>query len=482
MERARRSLSEFTRQAWSVIEPATEYIESWHLGAVFEHLEAVSRGQIKDLVINIPPRHMKSIAVSVVWPAWEWVNSPHIRWLFSSYSGPLSIRDSVKCRRLIQSPWYQQGFGGSFKLTDDQNSKIRFENDKSGYRLATSVDGIGTGEGGDRIIVDDPHNVKEALSEPVRQATISWWDETMSTRGNDPKTVARVIVMQRVHEKDLTAHVLEKGGYVHLCLPAEYEPTKIVYFDGKPKEVLASEVVTDIGFTDPRKVEGQLLCPDRFGPEEISKLKRSLGSYGVACQLQQRPSPRGGGVFKSGLLGRYRQTPRLISRRMYGDTAQKTKERNDYSVIEIWGKGDDGKIYLIDLIRGKWEAPELETKIVDFWNKYSLAPEFGVPLSKMLIEDKVSGTGLIQSIRKKGGIPVQAIQRNVDKLTRAYDCQPSVEAGLVCIPQEAVWVSDFCQELDQFTNNDTHAHDDQIDPMMDAIYDLLLNWRVSLYD
>jgi hypothetical protein len=224
-ERARRSLREYIRMAWHVVEPSTPYVHGWHIDAMCEHLEAVTAGEIRNLLITVPPRHMKSLTVSVFWPTWEWLTHPERRWLFSSYALSLAIRDSLKCRRLILSPWYQRHFGHVYALTDDQNAKLRFENDKTGYRLSTSVGGAATGEGGDRLVCDDPHNVREADSDVIRAATLVWWDETMSTRLNDPATGARVIIGQRVHENDLAGHVLEQGGYEHLCLRCEYEPT-----------------------------------------------------------------------------------------------------------------------------------------------------------------------------------------------------------------------------------------------------------------
>src|SRR5437016_131595 len=178
---AARSLLEFVRQAWPIVEPSTPLVPGWHIDAIIEHLEAVSRGQIRNLLINVPPRHMKSLLVSVFWPAWEWIRYPQRRWLYSSYGAQLSIRDSVKCRRLIESPWYQQRWGDRFALTSDQNTKGRFDNNRSGYRLSTSVGGAATGEGGDRIVCDDPHNVQEAESDSVRKATVDWWDVVMST-------------------------------------------------------------------------------------------------------------------------------------------------------------------------------------------------------------------------------------------------------------------------------------------------------------
>src|SRR3984893_3825149 len=191
-ELASRSLGEFVRQAWPVVEPSTAFVPGWHIDAIIEHLEAVTRGQIRNLLINVPPRHMKSLLVSVFWPAWEWIAHPERRWLYSSYAASLSIRDSVQCRRLIESPWYRSRWGHIFSLTGDQNAKMRFDNNRSGYRLSTSVGGSVTGEGGDRIVCDDPHKVDEVHSDTVRKAATEWWDVAMSTRANDRKSSALV--------------------------------------------------------------------------------------------------------------------------------------------------------------------------------------------------------------------------------------------------------------------------------------------------
>ena len=209
---ASRSLDDFTKAAWHVIEPGTPYVDGWHLTAISEHLEAINKGHIRNLLINIPPRHMKSIQVAVMWPVFTWINRPDFRWLFASYAGSLSVRDSLKCRRLIESPWFQDLWGDRFQLTGDQNAKTFFENDHSGYRFATSVGASTTGHGGDCIVVDDPHNALEANSDAMRESTLEWWDQAMSTRLNNPKTGAKVVVMQRLHEKDLSGHILSQGG------------------------------------------------------------------------------------------------------------------------------------------------------------------------------------------------------------------------------------------------------------------------------
>ena len=288
-EEMKRSLKEFTKNSWQAIEPGRDFYDNWHIDAISEHLQAVVEGDIKRLIINIPPRHMKSISVAVALPAWTWTIQPSKRFLFASYAGSLSIRDSVKCRRLIDSQWYKSYFGDTFKLTSDQNQKQRFENDKTGQRIATSVDGALTGEGGDIIVIDDPHNVREAESSTVREGVLEWWDQAMQTRLNDPKTGAFIIIMQRVHENDLTGHILrnEYNAWDHLCLPARYEI-------GHP-----TPTRTSLGFSDPRTKEGELLWEKRIDEKTLGTLEKSLGSYASAGQLQQRPMPKGGGILKA---------------------------------------------------------------------------------------------------------------------------------------------------------------------------------------
>src|SRR6266850_1425394 len=281
--RAQENLLSFVRQAWNIVEPNSVYSHNWHIDAICEHLQAVTDGQIHNLLINMPPRSMKSLCVSVFWPMWEWTTRPHIRWMYSSYALSLAVRDSLKCRRIIDSEWYKRNWGSVFTLYKDQNLKSRFENSKSGYRLAVSVGSAATGEGGDRIVCDDPHNVIDAESEVVRSNTLEWWDQSMNSRLNNPKTGAKVIVMQRVHQNDLTGHILDQGEYIHLRLPAEFE--------------IENKCFTSIGWQDPRKEDGELLWPDRMPIEVLRSLRRSLGPLSYAGQYQQRPMPAEGGQF-----------------------------------------------------------------------------------------------------------------------------------------------------------------------------------------
>jgi hypothetical protein len=237
-EKARRCLYEFVRQAWSVLEPETPFVDGPHVRAVCDHLQAVSEGRIQNLIVNIPPGHAKSLLTGVFWVAWCSIDHPESRWLFSSYREPLATRDSVKCRRLIESEWYQKNWGDRYQLRDDQNQKNRFENTRTGYRVVVPMC-AGTGERGDFVIVDDPHSVDRAESETERRAAIEWWNGAMSTRLNDLATGHKVVVMQRLHEADLTGDLLTKGGYELLCLPAEFEPER--------------RCNTSIGWSDPRQ-------------------------------------------------------------------------------------------------------------------------------------------------------------------------------------------------------------------------------------
>jgi predicted phage terminase large subunit-like protein len=231
----RQRLLDFVRGGWHVLEPGNPFVSGWHLDVICHHLEAVTDRQIRNLVINIPPRHMKSLAVAVFWPAWSWTFQPESRWIFASYGKSLASRDSRKTRRVIKSAWYQSQWGELVRLVPDQDQVTRFENERQGYRIATSVNGEATGEGGDFLVADDPHKVGEGESEAKRTRVLSWWDETMSTRHNNPKTGCKVIVMQRVHDQDLAGHVLEQGGYHHLCLPARYERPAVMVSGGIPQ-------------------------------------------------------------------------------------------------------------------------------------------------------------------------------------------------------------------------------------------------------
>lgn len=456
-EACKRSLSEFVKSAWHIVEPTQPYVHGWHIDAVCAHLEAVTRGDITRLLINIPTGMMKSLLVGVFWPAWEWgaCGMASMRYVAASHSQEFATRDTVKMRRLVSSEWYQNLW--PVGLTKDQNEKTKFENEKTGFRQAMAMASL-TGTRGDRVLLDDPHSVEGALSDADRTRALRIFKETIPHRLNNPISSAIVVVMQRLHEYDVSGFILsEDHGYTHLMLPMEFE--------------VARACKSPI-YPDKRTTEGELLFPERFPKEVVERDKKMMGSHGTAGQFQQRPTARGGNIIKGEWFGRYTVPPKIVSKMVFADTAQKTEERHDYSVFELWGKGEDGKIYLLDLIRGKWESPDLRRKAGDFWNAHK-----SEGVSKMMVEEAASGTGLIQDIKKDASIPIFGIKRSRDKYLRVMDAAPQIEAGYVMIPDDAPWVSDFITECEAFTSNDTHPHDDQIDPMVDAIAEFLQSKR-----
>ena len=474
-------MAKFITLAWPVVEPATEFVPGPHLDAIVKHLEAVTNGEIHNLLINIPPRHMKSLAVSVFWPVWEWIRWPQRRWLFASYAMSLSVRDSVRCRRLIESPWFQQRWGDRFQLTGDQNTKERFDNDCGGSRIATSVGGSATGEGGDRVVVDDPHNVTERESDAIRRATLEWWDQTMSTRLNDPKRGARVIVMQRVHEKDLSRHVLEQGGYEHLCLPAEFEP--------------ARKFSTSIKWTDHRTTEGELLWPERIGAKELADFKLRLGPSGYAGQFQQRPVPAGGARFRQEWFRYFRgtgyqpvesesdlqDTGRLPVPQAYEliqpdgtrrlvrpddcwrfavmDPAGTEREQNNrpcYTVIQVWDVTKAHEMLLVHQYRAQVQAPdaaEVATRI---------AREYDVQY--IGIERDGIGLGIVQTV-KRSGVTVKPIKARSSKEARSETAEIRMAAGTIYFPQGAPFLWELEQELLHFPKGE---FSDQVDALSHA--------------
>ncbi len=454
-EKARRSLREYVSQAWSVVEPSTQFVPGWHIDAICEHLEAMLQGQIRNLLINIPPRFMKSLLACVFFPTWAWIDRPHLRWLCSSYAESLSVRDSVKSRRVIQSPWYQRHWGNRFRLTSDQNAKERFENDKTGYRIATSVGGTATGEGGDFVVTDDPHNVKEVASKTQREEVLMWWDNVMSTRLNDPKTGHKLIIMQRSHYSDLAGHVLEQGGYEHLCLPMEYESDR--------------HCVTKIGWEDPRKNEGELLWGSRYGEAELQVLKKPLGTYGYAGQMQQSPVPAGGGLFKQkdflyfknqqdGAYLLYRRDGELTSvpksvcwRFQTCDTATSIKDSADWFVNATWAVTPSNQLLLVNVLRERIEGPDQQGLMRRQHITYR--PAF------QGVENKTFGLTLIQSMRRSG-LPVVPLEADSDKFSRALPIAAKMEAGEVFFLKDADWLQEYESELLNFPAG---KHDDQVD-------------------
>jgi predicted phage terminase large subunit-like protein len=465
------SLYEFVKQSWHVVEPGIPFIPSWHIEEICEHLEAVSAGDIHRLLINIPPRHSKSTIVSVMWPMWEWLTNPEHKYLCASYSGNLSIRDNLKSRRLIQSPWYQERWGHMFALAGDQNAKQRFENNKTGYRIATSVGGTATGEGGSRLILDDPHGAQDAQSDAMRESSLEWFNMVWSTRLNNPREDAMVTVMQRLHEQDISGYILENvNSWEHICIPAEW--------DGKRR-------YTSLGAYDPRKTIGELICPARFGEKEITALKQQLGVYGTAGQLQQDPTPAEGGILKTDFFGLWpcdKALPQFEYVLQSYDCAFTEKTTGDPTAFTAWGifthKGVRNAM-LLDAWDEHMSYPNLREKAIKEWSSEYGGMTKNSPYVKarkpdrVLIEAKASGQSLIQDLRT-ARIPVAGYNPgNADKISRAHQAAPTLELGLIWVPESAknpgqpvTWATAFMKQLAKFP---VAEHDDYVDTFTQAI-------------
>lgn len=435
-ERSKRSLKQFIHYFWPYIDPA-KYVDNWHIDAICEHLQAVASGEIKRLIINVPPRHMKSILVSVAYPVWKWLHDPSHRFLTGSYGLSLSTRLAVASRRVVESPLYQNMIKtDGWNIRSDQNQKQYYETTKGGYRLVTSVGGSLTGEGGDTLILDDPHNVeKQVLSKTDRESSCQWYDSAFSTRLNDPEKSSIIIIMQRLHEKDICGHVSGIEHWEKLILPAEYE--------GKKKPICT-------GWEDPRTQQKELLWPARVTAEVLEGAKKRLGAYGYAGQYQQRPAPLEGSMIDLAWFKRYQFAPAdIVGIFQFWDTAQKDNEiNNDPWVCGTWAMTYDG-FYLLDVFRNWMTYPEGKKKVVELAEKYNP--------TAIMIEDKSTGSSLLQEIK---GYPLVAYQPEGDKIARMAAQSAVIEGGKVHIPDDAPWMLDFTDEVSAFPKSD---HDDQVD-------------------
>lgn len=439
-EACRRKLSTFVKEAWSVLEPGQPYIHGWHVDAICDHLEAITYGDIKRLLINIPPGTMKSTLTSVFWPAWEWGprNLPSTRIIGASHEQGLATRDTLKMRRLVTSEWYQERW--PTVLTADQNQKTYYENDKTGFRQACAVKSM-TGKRGDRVIWDDPHSVEAALSVAERETALRVFQETLPTRLNNPDRSAIVIVMQRLHEEDVSGYILANDlGYEHLCLPMEFETDR--------------KCITSIGFEDPRKEDGELLFPGRFSRETVERDKKVMGTYATAGQFQQRPAPRSGGFFSWEKLEIVQATPKIVKKVRYWDKAG-TQDGGCYTAGVLMGRGDDGCWYVLDVVHGQWAAPLREKTIKQ-------SAELDGRSTSIWIEEE-GGSGGKESaqatIKNLAGFKIQAERPTGDKAVRAEPYAVQVEAGNIKI-LAGPWNKTF---IDEHKNFPRGKYKDQID-------------------
>ena len=512
LRRSRRAcqsdLGEFVHEAWKVVEPGNELVWGWHMQAICDHLEAVYNGEINRLLINVPPGFSKSLLTSVFFPSWCWANDPHMRFLCASHSQNLAIRDSTKMRRLIQSDWFQARWGKDVVLTGDQNAKTKFENTKAGFREAVAAGSI-TGSRGDIVIIDDPHSVESAASEAMRASTAEWFLEAVPTRLNNPAESAIIVIMQRLHQEDVSGIILDKQlGYEHLMLPMEYEADRKCY--------------TSIGFEDPRETDGELLFPDRFPRDVVDRDKRVMGVYASAGQFQQRPTPKGGAIIKRddwllwnddeaathGIKGAsmYPSMDYIIASL---DTAYTEKQENDASYLTIWGVWqrsasiafastnaaghrfehveERDTVPAVMLMHAKEmrlpvHGPDVERlngendfsymkRKRDSWGLCEwtahMCSQFKV--DKLLIEAKANGITVadeLKRLNRTAGWSVELVNPGAqDKVARAYAVQPVFSNGQVYCPDRD-WAEKVIAQCESFPKG---KFDDAVDSTTQAL-------------
>lgn len=436
---ARQSFAGFVRAAWHVLEPTSELKWGWSLDAICEHFEAVTNGEVKKLLINVPPGCMKSLLTGVLWPAWEWgpKGRPGLRYLGTAHKQDLGVRDNLKCRRLIQSEWYQERW--PMKLTSDQNAKTKFENEHTGFREAMAFTSL-TGSRGDRVLLDDPLSVDHANSDADMKAAEITFTEALPTRVNNDDS-AIVVIMQRLNEKDTSGIILQRElGYVHLCLPMRFEAER--------------KCTTSIGFQDPRTVDGELLFPERFPEETVASLERTMGSYAAAGQLQQRPAPREGGMFKKAWFPIVRAIP-AGTRFVRGWDLAATEGAGDWTAGVKIGRQKNGRFIIAGVARDRKATAGVEQMLVNTASQDGYMCEISIPQDP-------GQAGKAQAsyyIGKLAGYTARATPESGDKETRAGPLAAQAEAGNVDV-LEGDWNETFFDEITVFPNG---SFDDQVD-------------------
>lgn len=476
------SLYEFAKAAWSEVEP-NEWIDAWHIKAIAEHLEALYYKKIRYLVINIPPRHGKSLLANVFFAAWVLAKDPTKRLFHTSYSHSLATKHHKACRQLIRSPWYQKYWGTKYGIRDDSDNQTEFVTDKMGSRMIASVGGVNTGFGFDYIFADDPNKVgRDSESIKIRENVIEWWSNNISTRAVRFEDLCRCILMQRSNVMDLSGFVLSQNNpdIVHLCLPLEYE-------ESRKCSTIVLPSTNGKKWTDPRKKEGELLCPQLMSPAKLKSLKLELREYGVAGQLQQRPSPVGGSYFKREWLSwwceDYAPDCDLIFQSW--DTAMSDSVSACFSACTTWGvfldKVGNKNLILLNMWQDKVLYPDLREMAQRLANNHHdnvlhapMAEGSGRPVDFVLIEYASTGGPLIHDLRK-ANVPVKKFvpKKFGSKDSRADIASALIEGGRIWLPAKAPnfvelknYAEKFATALELFPNDQTR---DIVDSMSQAV-------------
>ena len=436
----RQDFSTFAARCFHDLNPQAELALNWHLEVIAAKLTAVREGKIRRLIINLPPRHLKSLMASIAYPAWCLGHDPSAQILCVSYAQDLADKLARDCRSIMLSQWYRQIF--PTRLAAHRQAVQEFLTTRQGYRLATSNGGVLTGRGADIILIDDPLKPEEALSDARRQATNEWYDHTLYSRQNDKRHGAIVVIMQRLHEDDLVGHVLGQEEWEVVRFPAIAEADEV------------HKIETIWGPRSFTRRQGDALHPEREPPDTLDRIRRTLGEYNFAGQYQQTPAPLGGGMVKAEWFKRYapNNRPESFERIIQSwDTANKATELSDFSVCTTWGvRGKD--LFLLNVLRKRLEYPALKRAVREQHSQFDA--------DVVLIEDKASGTQLIQELIADGFHRVKRYKPECDKIMRLHAQTATIENGFVRLPEAAPWLAEYLHEMTVFPKG---KHDDQVD-------------------
>lgn len=433
----RQDLGIFIARSFRTVSPGPAYVHNWHIDAIAHALTRCYHRETRRLIITMPPRNLKSISASVAFPAWALGHDPQLRFTCVSYSHELAAKHARDCRAIMESEWYERTFPGT-RISRSKSAELEYETTARGSRYATSVGGTLTGRGGNFILIDDPMKPADAMSDVKRQAVKDWYDQTLSSRLDNKTSDVIVLIMQRLHVDDLVGHVLEKEAWEHLDLPAIAETVQ--------------EVPIDVGVTYTRQV-GDILHEEREPKAVLDQLKVTMGSATFSAQYQQAPVPADGNLLRWEWFKTYADIPRHAKIYQSWDTASKTDELNDYTVCTTWAV--DGQVYyLVDLYRQRLEFPDLKRQVIAYRDRFKA--------EAIIIEDKGSGTALIQELRRSARChPIPYAPREAKEM-RVHGQSAVIEAGRVLLPRQASWLGDFRNEILAFPNG---KHDDQVDSM-----------------
>jgi predicted phage terminase large subunit-like protein len=436
----RSDLGWFAERCFSELNPQAPFLPNWHIEVIAAKLAEVRQGKIRRLIINLPPRHLKSLMASIAFPAWCLGHDPSAQILCVSYAQDLADKLARDCRSIMTSGWYRRIF--PTRLAPHRQAVQEFITGRQGYRLATSTGGVLTGRGADFILIDDPLKPEEALSDAQRQAANDWFDHTLYSRLNDKRHGAIVIIMQRLQEDDLVGHVLAQEDWEVVRFPAIAEDDEV------------HQIETIWGLRCFRRRCGEALHPEREPLETLDRIRRTIGEYHFAGQYQQSPAPLGGGLVKAEWFKRYgeKDRPERFDRIVQSwDTANKATDLSDFSVCTTWGvKGKN--LYLIGLFRRRLEYPALKRAVREQQSLFDA--------NVVLIEDKASGTQLIQELIDDGCHGVTRYEPTCEKIMRLHAQTAMIENGFVRIPETAPWLDEYLHELMVFPKG---KHDDQVD-------------------